>query len=203
MKKLLTTFGAFIFLLSPSLVFAYNANYTVCGAGDSTVDGIYDQVGSSAVWQLRGGGNAQIEAPSGAQYTEIRNLTNSFGYYYNTLYQSYLIQGVDTSVLNIDTPNEASGPAPTITVGSAGCSAPPPTPTDGLPAQIAAAEQGMASTTGFSIGAVTTWSGDNLIKLFIGSGLGVLYGLRYWIVAMMIIAAITLFSFRAFLFFRH
>ena len=68
---------------------------------------------------------------------------------------------------------------------------------------ITAAQVGFASTTGFAISDVVTWSGDNLIKLFIGSGLAVLYELRYWIVALVIIAAIVYFSYRAFQFFRH
>lgn len=65
------------------------------------------------------------------------------------------------------------------------------------------ASTGFASTTGFSIADVISWSGDNLIKLFIGSGLAVLYNLRYWIVALIIIAAGVYFAFRAFHFFRH
>lgn len=68
---------------------------------------------------------------------------------------------------------------------------------------ITDAAAGFASTTGFSIGDVVTWSGDNLIKLFIGSGLAVLYNLRYWIVALVIIGAIVYFAYRAFRFFRH
>jgi hypothetical protein len=68
---------------------------------------------------------------------------------------------------------------------------------------ITAAESGFASTTGFGITDVVTWSGDNLIKLFIGSGLAVLYNLRYWIVALVIIGAIVYFAYRAFRFFQH
>lgn len=59
------------------------------------------------------------------------------------------------------------------------------------------------ATTGFDVSAVVTWAGDNLIKLFIGSGLAVLYDLRYWIVALVIISAVIYFSYRAFQFFRH
>jgi hypothetical protein len=68
---------------------------------------------------------------------------------------------------------------------------------------IASASAGFASTTGFEVSEVVTWAGDNLIKLFIGSGLSVLYNLRYWIVALVIIAAIIYFAYRAFRFFRH
>jgi hypothetical protein len=59
------------------------------------------------------------------------------------------------------------------------------------------------TTTGFEMGDVVTWAGDNLIKLFIGSGLAVLYSLRGWIVALVIIGAIVYFAYRAFRFFRH
>ncbi len=68
---------------------------------------------------------------------------------------------------------------------------------------ITEASAGFASTTGFEISDVVVWAGDNLIKLFIGSGLSLLYNLRYWIVALVIISAIVYFAYRAFRFFRH
>ncbi len=68
---------------------------------------------------------------------------------------------------------------------------------------ITTAETGFATTTGFSVGSVVTWAGDNLLKVFLGSGLALLYELRYWIVALVIIAAIIYFSYRAFRFFQH
>lgn len=68
---------------------------------------------------------------------------------------------------------------------------------------VTEASAGFASTTGFPISGVVTWTGDNLITLFIGSGLAVLYELRYWIVALVIIAAIVYFAYRAFRFFRN
>jgi len=68
---------------------------------------------------------------------------------------------------------------------------------------ITSATAGFATTTGFSVASVVTWTGDNLIKLFIGSGLAVLYELRYWIVALVIIGAIVYFAYRAFRFFKH
>ncbi len=68
---------------------------------------------------------------------------------------------------------------------------------------ISTASDGFASTTGFTIGSVVTWMGTNLLTLFIGSGLAVLYELRYWIVALIIIAAIIYFAFRGFRFFKH
>lgn len=68
---------------------------------------------------------------------------------------------------------------------------------------ITDASAGFASTTGFAISDVVTWAGDNLIKLFVGSGLSVLYNLRYWIVALVIIGAIVYFAYRGFRFFQH
>ena len=68
---------------------------------------------------------------------------------------------------------------------------------------ITTAQGAFASTTGFSMGSVVTWAGDNLIKLFIGSGLGILYELRYWIVAFVVISALVYFAFRAFRFTKH
>lgn len=67
---------------------------------------------------------------------------------------------------------------------------------------ITTATAGFASTTGFALSSVVTWAGDNLIKLFIGSGLAVLYELRYWIVALVMISIVVYFGYRAFRFFR-
>lgn len=68
---------------------------------------------------------------------------------------------------------------------------------------IDAATSTFQSTTGFSFGDVVTWTGDNLIKLFIGSGIGVLDALKGWIISLVVIGAIVYFAYRAFRFFRH
>lgn len=68
---------------------------------------------------------------------------------------------------------------------------------------IASAESGFNTTTGFSVASLVAWAGSNLYLLFIGSGVAVLYELRYWIVGLIIIGAIIYFAFRAFGFFRH
>jgi len=70
---------------------------------------------------------------------------------------------------------------------------------------IGDADAGFGTATGLTdgISGVVTWAGTNLYMLFIGSGLAVLYNLRYWIVALVIISAIIYFAFRAFRFFRH
>lgn len=59
------------------------------------------------------------------------------------------------------------------------------------------------STTGFSMSSLLTWSVDNLLKVFLGSGIAVLYTLRYWIVALIVIGIILYFSFRGLGFFKH
>lgn len=68
---------------------------------------------------------------------------------------------------------------------------------------INSATSTFATTTGFSFADVVTWVGDNLIKLFIGSGIGLLDSLKGWIVALVVISAIVFFAYRAFRFFRH
>lgn len=65
------------------------------------------------------------------------------------------------------------------------------------------ANEGYGNTTGFNVGAAVAWSGDNFIGLFIGSMLGALLALKYWIAASLILAAVIFFSMRAFVFFRH
>jgi len=49
---------------------------------------------------------------------------------------------------------------------------------------------------------VVDWMAD-LLKLVIGSGLGVLDALMGWIIALVVISAIVYFLYRAFHFFRH
>ncbi len=68
---------------------------------------------------------------------------------------------------------------------------------------MATATSTFASTTGFSMDALLTWSVDNLLKVFLGTGLAVLYTLRYWIVALIVIGIVVYFSFRGLGFFKH
>jgi len=58
------------------------------------------------------------------------------------------------------------------------------------------------TTTGFTYADVVTWMGD-LLKLVLGSGLGLLSELMGWIIALVVISAIVYFLYRAFHFFRH
>ncbi len=67
---------------------------------------------------------------------------------------------------------------------------------------IGAATTTFETTTGFSLASVVTWVGDNLIKLFIGSGISALDALKGWIVALVLISLVVYFAYRAFRFFR-
>ncbi len=69
-------------------------------------------------------------------------------------------------------------------------------------ALITTAEAGFASTTGFSIADLVTWTGTNLLTLFIGTTVAILYELRYWIAALLVISAVIFFAYRA-LRFKH
>ncbi len=80
---------------------------------------------------------------------------------------------------------------------------PPPPPSAGLSGLIDMATSSYQSTTGISMTDVTTWTSDNILKLFLGSGIATLYELRFWIVALMMFAAIVYFSFRALGFFKY
>ena len=68
---------------------------------------------------------------------------------------------------------------------------------------ISTATSTFETTTGFSMDSLLTWSVDNLLKVFLGTGLAVLYTLRYWIVALIVIGIIVYFSFRGLGFFKH
>lgn len=64
------------------------------------------------------------------------------------------------------------------------------------------ADNAFKDTTGTTMGASVGWVGNNLTEIFIGGGLSLLYYLRWWIVALILLSAIVYFSFRAYLFFR-
>lgn len=73
---------------------------------------------------------------------------------------------------------------------------PPPGPIPSFDGLIAAANTEFASTTGFTMAASVGWVDDKLIKLFIGSGMSVLFNLRWWIVALLIIGGVIYFAMR-------
>ena len=60
-----------------------------------------------------------------------------------------------------------------------------------------------SATTGFDLTAMLAWAVTNFYDLFLGSGLAVLYTLRGWIVAVIMIAAVLYFAYRLYQFFRH
>lgn len=79
----------------------------------------------------------------------------------------------------------------------------PPPPPDPLASMISAADSGFGSTTGFTLTDITSWSSTNLLLLFMGSGLALIYELRYWIAALAVLGAIVYFAYRAMRFFKH
>lgn len=80
---------------------------------------------------------------------------------------------------------------------------PPPMPEGPIADLASSSNAAFTATVGFSVGGALLWVQDNLIKLFIGSGIEVLYVLRFWIVAFAMISSIVYFAFAAFRFFRH
>lgn len=58
------------------------------------------------------------------------------------------------------------------------------------------------TTTGFTYSDLVSWMGD-ILKLIVGSGLGVLDSLKGWIIALVVIGAVVYFIYRGFRFFRH
>lgn len=58
-------------------------------------------------------------------------------------------------------------------------------------------------TTGFDIMSLASTTGNGLVMLFAGNGLAIIYQLRGWIVALVIIGSILLFAGKAFRFFKH
>ena len=59
------------------------------------------------------------------------------------------------------------------------------------------------NTIGFTPASAVTWVGTNLIKPIIGGGLDLLYELRYWIIALVVLSAFVYFAYRAFRFYKH
>jgi len=67
---------------------------------------------------------------------------------------------------------------------------------------IETASTTFAGTTGFGWDSVIAYMAS-LVKLVIGTGLGVLQSMLPWILALVVISAIVYFLYRAFKFFRH
>lgn len=68
---------------------------------------------------------------------------------------------------------------------------------------ITNASSSFNSTVGFAPAEAVTWVGTNLIKPIIGGGLDLLYELRFWIIALVVLGAIVYFAYRAFRFYKH
>ncbi len=63
----------------------------------------------------------------------------------------------------------------------------PPAASGGFSGMLDEGETAYSNVTGESMGASVSWAGDNFIKPFIGSGLHVLFTLRHWIMALLVI----------------
>ena len=98
---------------------------------------------------------------------------------------------MDTTALNYDE-NATADSDPSACVY--------PTATNGIDDMMANASGAFQTTTGFPLagsGSVTEFAGDGLIKPFMGGGLAVLYYLRWWIIALVVISTIVYFAYRA------
>ncbi len=201
-----------LFLLAPVTAFAGGETYTRTPAGSPlTVQPITTQLHVSTGntpynCQFNGGSYYYFEITDSNSVTYD---STSFGIpgTGNTTdsYTFTLPAGTYVSVYFICTSNNAV-PGSIVSAGNHNFSDsfvltdPPPA---GLPGLISTATTTFASTTGFTVDDGVQWAGTNLIKLFLFSGLAVLYNLRGWIVALLVIASIIYFSYRAFRFFRH
>lgn len=59
------------------------------------------------------------------------------------------------------------------------------------------------TTTGFSLDSVATWMYTNLLSPILGGGLAVLYTLRFYIIALVLISIIVFFAYRAWRMYHH
>ena len=186
-------------LFAPSLAFA-SSGFNVSGFSDPLVNGkycdtnttynsqtVYSKTGMKYFFGFDGGADL---------YWAFGTVTEPYNgatwYYYGVPHNpdptSFIyFQGVQQNVQE----------TPTITATT--CS-------DGSSSNLAfisAASNGFASTTGFTVGSVVSFAGENFYKLFIGSGTLVIYSIRYWIMALIIIYLSVFFAFRALKFYRH
>lgn len=194
-------------LTTPFVAFA--DSYKVEGAGNTFVNGCYSYIGDSGdfagvagkpAYGLNGstGGFSLIYTNYFELVYFIGGIYTGQGYYYDN-------NGSSGSYLGINTTNAfGTNPVPTLSyfASTNDC-------TNGggggggvFQGLIDSASSGFASTSGFTMASAVGFVDENLIKLFIGSGMSVLYNLRWWIIAMLVIAGIIYFAFRAFRFFR-
>lgn len=74
---------------------------------------------------------------------------------------------------------------------------------DGSISSVACKSQvGFTETAGFSMNSTGSWMWENLAKPIFGSGLGVLYTLRWYIITIIVLGILIFFAFRYFGFFR-
>lgn len=78
-----------------------------------------------------------------------------------------------------------------------------PEEVNGFQTVIDNANNGFTNTVGFSGGSAVSWMGGNLLMSGIGVAMAVLYELRMWIFAIILISLVIFFSYRSFRFYRH
>lgn len=74
---------------------------------------------------------------------------------------------------------------------------------DSLNTIVGNATSSFEQTSGFTMDSAAQWMWVNLAEPILGSGLGVLYTLRYYIIVTIALAIIIYFAFRYFGFFKH
>lgn len=224
MKKILL--GLSFFLFTP-LAFAQTpVCYQVSSAGTPAVNGLYTDTGISFSATAGGGSTYGLNVFTNGTYY-LRSINNAaIARICDSATSSCGANGTPFHALySLDDSSSQGGfdfggtyPQPVSYLGETGYGITlgtwtSPTPTVVLSTcpsgtttfedNISAAYSVYNDTVGTSIGSTTQWATTNLLALFMGSGLALLYYLRSWIVALIIIAAIIYFSYRAFRFFRH
>lgn len=173
--------GLFRFVSSPShniLCSSFDLDYTYCNGtflNTSTVN-----IGDTAV--VTGGtgndGNYIVSYVQNAPSNGIVRFTPDFPINYSGA------GGVSATIT-------FTSPLPPVLAGAA------------VTSLVAVTESGFASTTGTTVAGAVLWTGDNLVKVFMGSGLALLKDLAPWIIILITIWLITVFARMAYYFFRH
>lgn len=76
-------------------------------------------------------------------------------------------------------------------------------PSSNMPNFIASSSEQFYSTTGFTMQNTIGWAGENIIKVFLGYIILVVYSLRGWIITILMLSGIIYFAYRAFRFYKH
>lgn len=184
-----------LFFVIPFKTFALECNITVTGAGTTAYNGTYTDTGTT----LRG----YPVFTNGTQYLNVNNETYDPALQYwmfsdspygdqNRYYKSFATGRFGEYTVNYI----VDPPAPTATEACGGGGGGATSTVSGI---IDFANTSFASTTGgFTFPIIANWLGENLLKGITGGVLGTVKELRYWLVSILILFAIIMFTFRAF-----